>query len=218
ARAQGRVREMAIRSALGAGRGRLIQQMLIESLLLSSIAGVAGVMLAWWMARLLLELKPASLPITLEVPMDWRVLLFALVVSLATGVIFGLVPALRSAAVNAAPVLKEETQSAGLRKSRLRSLLLIGEIATCVVLLTGATLCVRSLMHANSIDPGFDTQHIAVATLDPGSLGYSAERVGVFYHGLMEHVLALPGVTAASYVSFLPLGTSEEVTSAGKSA
>ncbi|HET6169265.1 MAG TPA: ABC transporter permease, partial [Terracidiphilus sp.] len=216
ARAQGRVREMAIRSALGAGRARLIRQMLAESLLLSSIAGVAGVQLAWWLARMLLELKPASLPINLEVPMDWRVLLFALLVSLATGVIFGLVPALRSAAVEAAPVLKEEGQTAGLRKSRLRNILLIGEIATCVVLLAGATLCVRSLMHANSIDPGFDTHHIAIATLDPGSLGYSPEKVSAFYRQMMDHVLALPGVTAASYADYLPLGTSDEVTSVGE--
>jgi predicted permease len=216
ARATGRTREMAIRSALGAARGRLIRQMLVESLLLSSIAGVAGLTLAWWMARLLLKLKPASLPITLEVPLDWRVGLFALVVSLCTGVIFGLVPALRSASVNAAPVLKEETQSAGLRKSRLRSMLLIGEIAACVVLLAGAMLCVRSLMHANSINPGFDTQHIAVATLDPGSMGYSPEKVTGFYRQLMDHVLALPGVTAASYANHLPLGTSLEVTSVGE--
>jgi len=216
ARATGRAREMAIRSALGAGRGRLIRQMLIESLLLSSIAGLAGVGLAWWMSRLLLGLKPASLPITLDVPLDWRVVLFTVLVSLATGLIFGLVPALRSARVDASPLLKEETQTAGLRKSKLRSLLLIGEIATCVVLLTGATLCVRSLMHANSIDPGFDTQHIAVATLDPGSLGYSSEKVTGFYHGLMDRVLALPGVTAASYANHLPLGTSREQTSAGR--
>lgn len=215
ARATGRTREMAIRSALGAGRARLIRQMLIESLLLSSIAGVAGVMLAWWMARLLLELKPATIPLALDVPLDWRVLLFALLVSLATGVIFGLVPALRSAKVDAAPVLKEEMQSGGLEKSRLRSILLIGEIATCVVLLAGATLCVRSLMHANSIDPGFQTNHIAVATLDPGTLGYSPEKVNAFYRQLMDHVLALPGVTAASYVNHLPLGFSREATTVG---
>ena len=213
ARAQGRVREMAVRSALGAGRGRLIRQMLVESLLLSSIAGMGGVMLAWWMARMLLGLKPASLPIALEVPMDWRVLLFALLVSLATGVIFGLIPALRSAAVDAVPVLKEEGQTGGLRKSRLRNMLLIGEIAACVVLLAGATLCVRSLLHANSIDPGFDTQHIAIAALDPGSLGYTPEKVSAFYRQLMEHVRALPGVVSASYADYLPLGTSEEVTS-----
>ncbi len=216
ARATGRTREMAIRSALGAGRARLIRQMLVESLLLSSIAGVAGVFLAWWFARLLLQLKPATLPITLEVPMDWRVLLFGLLVSTATGFIFGLVPALRSAAVNAAPVLKEEAQSAGLRKSRLRSLLLIGEIATCVVLLACATLCVRSLMHANSIDPGFDTTHIVVTTLDPGTLGYSPEKVAAFYRQLMDRVLTLPGVTGASYVNHLPLGTAREATSASR--
>ncbi len=216
ARATGRTREMAIRSALGASRKRLIRQMLVESLLLSSIAGIAGVALAWWMIRLLLELKPSNLPITLEVPLDWRVLLFTLLVSLVTGLIFGLVPALRSAQVNTAPVLKEETQTSGLRKSRLRNLLLIGEIATCVVLLAGATLCIRSLMHANSIDPGFETQHIAMATLDPGSLGYSPKKKDAFYHQLMDHVLALPGVKAASYVSHLPLGTSREATSASK--
>ncbi len=215
ARATGRLREMAIRSALGAGRARLIRQMLIESLMLSSIAGLAGIAVAWWMARLLLELKPTSIPLALAVPLDWRVLSFALVVSFATGILFGLIPALRSAAVEAAPALKEETQSAGLRKSRLRSILLISEIATCVVLLAGATLCVRSLMHANSIDPGFDTQHIAVATLDPSTLGYSPEKIHAFYGRLMDRVLALPGVTAASYVSHLPLGTSREATSAG---
>jgi predicted permease len=215
ARATGRAREMAIRSALGARLSRLVRQMLVESLLLSSIAGIAGVVLASWATHLLMTLKPASLPITLETPLDWRVLLFALAVTIGTGVIFGIVPALRSARVDAAPVLKEETQSAGLKKSRLRSVLLIAEIAVCVVLLTGATLCVRSLMHANSIDPGFDTQHIAVATLDPGSLGYSDAKVASFYRELLEHVRALPGVTAVSYASHLPLGTSREATSVG---
>jgi predicted permease len=217
ARATSRTREMAIRSALGAGRGRLIRQMLVESLLLSSIAGLAGVLLAWWVAQLLMRLKPASVPIALEVPLDWRVISFTLVVSIATGIIFGLVPALRSAAVNAAPVLKEETQTAGARKSRLRSALLIGEIAICVVLLAGATLCVRSLMHANTIDPGFDTHHIALTTLDPSSLGYSHEKDAAFYQRLMDRVMALQGVTAASYANFLPLGTSGEETSAGMS-
>jgi predicted permease len=216
ARGTGRAREMAIRSALGAGRARLVRQTLVESLLLSLAAGGAGSVLAWWMTRMLLMLKPSSLPISLEVPLDWRVLAFALLVSLATGVVFGIVPAVRGARVEVTPVLKEETQSAGLRKSRLRSLLLIGEIAVCVVLLTGATLCVRSLMHANSIDPGFDTQHIAVATLDPGSLGYSPAKVGGFYQELLEHIRALPNVTAASYADHLPLGASREQTSAGK--
>lgn len=216
ARATGRAREMAIRSALGAGRAQLIRQMLIESLLLSSIAGAAAVGLAWWAARLLLELKPSSLPVTLEVSLDWRVLLFTVLVSLATGVVFGIIPALRSAGVNVAPTLKEETQTAGLRKSRLRSLLLVGEMAACVVLLTGATLCVRSLLHANSIDPGFDTQHIALATLDPSAPGYSSEKIASFYRRFLEGVRALPNVTEASYVDYLPLGTAEEGIFVGK--
>jgi putative ABC transport system permease protein len=189
--------------------------MLIESLMLSSIAGLAGIAIAWWMARLLLQLKPATIPLSITAPLDWRVLLFALVVSFATGILFGLIPALRSASVDAAPALKEETQTAGLRKSRLRTILLIGEIATCVVLLAGASLCVRSLMHANSIDPGFDTQHIGVATLDPSTLDYSPAKIEAFYDRLLERVRSLPEVTHASYVSHLPLGTSRQATSAG---
>jgi macrolide transport system ATP-binding/permease protein len=215
ARSVGRAREMAIRSALGASRGRILRQLLIESLILSSIAGAAGVAIAWAGARLLLMLKPSNIPVTLEVPIDWRVLLFTLAVSVGTGLVFGIVPAVRSAAVDAAPVLKEEGQSAGLRKSRLRSALLIGEIATCVVLLSAAALCVRSLMHANSINPGFETHGIAVATLDPSSLGYSNAKTGEFYRRFMERVLALPGVTAASYIDHLPLGTARSQTSAG---
>src|SRR6266480_716405 len=214
ARATGRAREMAIRSALGAGRGRLIQQMLVESTLLSALAGSAGLVLAYWTAPLLLALKPASLPITLRIPLDWRVLAFTASVSLFTGVAFGLTPALHSAKTQVAPILKDEAQSASYRKSRLRSFLMIGEIATCVVLLVGATLCVRSLVNASSIDPGFDTQQVAVATLDPGSLGYSAAQVRGFYEQLSQHIGALPGVSSTSFVNHLPLGSAREQSSA----
>jgi predicted permease len=212
ARATGRTREMAIRSALGAGRGRLIRQLLVESVLLSGLAGCGGVALASWIAPVLLTLKPASLPLTLRVPLDWRVLLFTLLVSLLTGIVFGLTPALRSAKVQVAPILKGDGQSAGYRKSRLRSILMVAEIAVCVVLLIGATLCVRSLFNASLIDPGFDTQHVAVATLDPGSMGYSETRVRAFYQQLSERVGALPGVTSASLVNHLPLGPAREQT------
>ena len=214
ARATGRAREMAIRSALGAGRGRLIRQMLVESTLLSGLAGSAGLVLAYWTAPLLLALKPASLPITLRVPLDWRVLVFTASVSLFTGVAFGLTPALRSAKAQVAPILKDEAQSASYRKSRLRSFLMIGEIATCVVLLVGATLCVRSLVNASSIDPGFDTQRVAVLTLDPGSLGYSEAQVRSFYEQLSQHIGALPGVSSTSFVNHLPLGSAREQSSA----
>jgi predicted permease len=210
ARATGRAREMAIRSALGAGRGRLIRQMLVESTLLSGLAGCLGLLLAYWTSPLLLALKPASLPITLRVPLDWRVLLFTSLVSLSTGIVFGLTPALRSVKVQVAPILKDEAQSASYRKSRLRSFLMIGEIATCMVLLVGAALCVRSLLNANSIDPGFDTKHVAVATLDPGNLGYPEAKVRGFYEQLSRQISALPGVSSASFVNHLPLGTARE--------
>jgi predicted permease len=212
ARATGRTREMAVRSALGAGRGRLVQQMLVESALLSSIAGFCGLILAYWAAPLLLALKPASLPITLRLPIDWRVLVFTILVSLICGVAFGVTPALRSATVSVASNLKDETQPAGFRKSRLRSLLMTGEIATCTVLLVCATLCVRSLRNASSINPGFNTQHVIAATLNPGSLGYSDAQVRTFYEQLSEHVRRLPGVTVASFTDHLPLGPAQEQT------
>jgi predicted permease len=212
ARATGRTREMAIRSALGAGPGRLIRQLLVESVLLSTIAGCAGVALASWIAPLLLTLKPASLPLTLRVPLDWRVLLFTFSVSLLTGIVFGLTPALRSAKVQVAPILKGEGQSGDCRKSRLRNILMVAETAVCVLLLIGATLCVRSLFNASLIDPGFDTHHVAVATLDPASMGYSEARVRAFYQQLSERVGALPGVASTSFVNHLPLGAAREQT------
>src|SRR5947207_11345302 len=212
ARATGRTREMAVRSALGAARSRLIQQMLVESTLLSSLAGLLGLISAYWTAPLLLALKPASLPITLRLPIDWRVLVFTMVVSLVCGVAFGLTPALRSASVPVVANLKDETQPAGFRKSRLRSLLMTGEIATCTVLLICGTLCVRSLRNASSINPGFNTQHVIAATLDPGSLGYSEAQVRTFYEQLSQHVRTLPGVTAVSFTNHLPLGPAREHT------
>lgn len=212
ARATGRTREMAVRSALGAGRARLIQQMLVESTLLSCIAGLVGLIFSYWTAPLLLALKPASLPITLRLPVDWRVLVFTILVSLVCGVAFGLTPALRTAKVRVASHLKDETQPLGYRRSIARSILMTGEIATCTVLLVCATFCVRSLRNASSIDPGFSTQHVIAATLDPGSLGYSGPQVRAFYEQLSDRIRALPGVTSASFTYHLPLGPAEEQT------
>ena len=216
ARATGRAREMATRTALGAGRARLVRQMLIESLMLAGIAGAAGLAIGWATSRLLMELKPGNLPITLEIPMDWRVVLFAMAASLATGVVFGLAPALRASAVEPARVLRDESQTAGRKKARMRNVLVVAQVAMCVVLLAGASLCVRSLMNANAIDPGFDTHHIALATLDPGSLGYTPEKVEDFYARLLDRVQHLPEVRSASYAAFLPLGTERQEGTAGK--
>ena len=216
ARASGRTREMATRAALGAGRARLVRQMLVESLMLAGLAGGAGVAVAWATSRLLMDLKPGNLPLTLEIPMDWRVVLFTAAVAVATGVVFGLAPALRASSVQAARVLREESQTAGRKKTRTRNALVVAQMAMCVVLLAGASLCVRSLMNANAIDPGFDTRHIALADLDPGSLGYTPQQVKDFYSRLLVRVKQLPGVTSASYARCLPLGTCRETSTAGK--
>jgi predicted permease len=216
ARATGRTREMATRSALGAGRARLVRQMLVESLMLAGIAGAAGGAIACATSRLMMGLKPANIPVTLEIPLDWRVVLFTAAATLATGVVLGLAPALRATAVEAGRVLREESQTASRRKTRIRSILIIAQMAACVVLLTGAALCVRSLKNANAIDAGFDTHHIAMAALDPGSLGYPPEKVKEFYASLLQRVQHTPGVTSASYAEFLPLGTASTETSAGK--
>jgi predicted permease len=216
ARATGRTREMATRAALGAGRARLVRQMLVESLMLAGIAGGAGVAIAWVASRLLMELKPGNLPIALEIPMDWRVLLFTMAVSVATGLVFGLAPALRASSVDAARVLREESQTAGRKKARMRNGLVVAQMAICVVLLAGATLCVRSLMNANAIDPGFSTRNIVLTDLDPGSLGYTPEKVKDFYARLLDRVRQLPRVKSAAYAAFLPLGTSRQAGTAGK--
>jgi predicted permease len=206
-RAVGRRREMAIRAALGAGRGRLVRQILVESTLLAGMAGCAGLLLAYWTAPLLMSLKPASLPIRLEVPTDWRVVLFTIVASLGTGIVFGLAPALRSAKTDLTPALKYESSGGGYKKSRVRGALVIAQMATCAVLLVGAVLCVRSLLNAQSIDPGFDTRHVAMANLDVGSVGYKEADGREFQQKLLERVRNLPGVTAASWADYLPLGS-----------
>jgi predicted permease len=212
-KATGRAREMAVRSALGAGRGRLIRQMTVESLLLALIAGCAAVLLSFWTSHLLLNLIPTSLPISIELPLDWRVLVFTFLVALITGIVFGVTPALRGTRVDPVGVIKSETHSGGYRKSRLRNAIMIGEIAVCALLLFSATLCVRSLFNAGSIDPGFDTENIAIATLDAGSLGYNDAKIETFYRELDRHIRALPGVISSSYVNHLPLDASREQTS-----
>jgi predicted permease len=211
-KATGRGRELAIRSALGAARARLVRQMIVESLLLSLIAGCVAIAVAWWTSHLLLGLVPPSLPVSVRLPLDWRVLVFTFLIALVTGILFGAVPALRGTRVNPVRVLKEETFTGGREKSRLRNALMIGEVALCALLLFEATLCVRSLLNANSIDPGFDTRNVAIATLDPGSLGYPDAKVDGFYRNLTARILALPGVDSVSYTNHLPLDAALETT------
>src|SRR5258708_32170707 len=148
---------MATRSALGAGRGRLVRQMLVESLLLAGLAGATGAGIAWVTSRMLMALKPANIPVTLSIPMDWRVVLFTAAISVATGVVFGLAPALRASAVRAALVLKDEAPSGCLLKSRLRRTLVVAQMAVGGVLLAWAVPCLGRLVDIYAIISGVYT-------------------------------------------------------------
>jgi predicted permease len=211
ARATTRRRELAVRSALGASRFRIVRQAITESLMLSMMGGAGGLMLAYWSVPLLLNLKPATIPVSIEAPLDWRVFAFAFAASLLSGIAFGVVPALRSTRRDLLPALKDQRQLAGPRRSRLRGSIVVAQITVCLVLLISAGLCVRSLFNARSIDPGFSTHNIAVAQLDPGSLGYTESQDRQFYQQLLERVRALPGVSSASLSDYLPLGTSRSM-------
>ena len=211
ARATTRRRELAVRSALGASRFRIIRQALTESLMLSMMGGAGGLLVAYWSIPALLSLKPATIPVSIDAPLDWRVFSFALFASLLSGVAFGVMPALRSTRRDLLPALKDGRGLDGPRRSRLRGSIVVAQITVCLVLLISAGLCVRSLFNARSIDPGFSTHNIAVAHLDPGSLGYTEAQDRQFYQQLLEQVRALPGVSSASLSDNLPLGTSRSV-------
>lgn len=206
AKASSRRREVAVRIALGASRRRLIQHMLTESVLIASIAGAIGLLLSLWAAPLLLSLMPASLPLGVRVSPDIGVLAFTLLASAATGILFGLAPALRQSKGNQVDNLKDGAEHGGSSRSKLRNALVVAQVTACVVLLVGASLCLRSLLNARSIDPGFDTRHAVAAGLNVDPFGYDESRGRTFYARLLEHVRALPGVRAASLIDHLPLG------------
>jgi len=180
--------------------------MLTESAVIASIAGALGLLLSLWATPLLLSLKPATIPIAPNVSTDLRILAFTLVAAVLAGLAFGLAPALQQSRFNEAADLKDGTPGGGAAKSRLRNGLVIAQVTACVVLLVGASLCVRSLANARSIDPGFETRHAVAASLNVEPFGYDASRGRAFYTALMERVRALPGVRAAAYADHLPLG------------
>ena len=213
ARASARRREIAVRLTLGATRGRLIRQFLSESILLSVLGGVGGLLLAYWATRLLLTFRPPTTSITLQLGIDFRVLLFTLSVSLLTGLLFGLAPALQLSRTNLVPALKNETLGSAGRQRRfsLRDLLVAGQLAVSLVLLIGAALLVRSLRAAQETDVGFDPKGLAVMEINLKMHGYSAERGKVFYRELLEKVRALPQVESAALTNRVPLDTGANV-------
>jgi predicted permease len=202
-----RRREIAVRAALGASRARLIRQTLAESVLLACLSGGLGWLLARWTAPLLLSFIPSALPLRFAVSPDYHVFGFTLLVSLLAGLMFGLAPAWQGTRIDLTTSLKDGTSGGGIRKSRLRSLLVVGQVAVCSLLLLGGGLCLRSLLHAQSIDIGFETGNRLVATIDLSSLGYSEAKGKAFFNNLIERTRAIPGVESASLTSHLPLGT-----------
>ena len=206
ARATDRKREIAIRLAMGANRLRLIRQLLTESLLLSVVGGLIGVLLAYWMIELLLAFKPPiDFPLALDVAVDWRVLLFSLTVSLVAGAIFGLAPALQATRPGLSQALRETSAQGGAARTRLRSVLVVAQIAISLIVLISAGLVVRTLQQLQTMNPGFDPQNGLTMSFDLGLQGYDEDHGQQFYRQLTERVKALPGVKSATISSYIPL-------------
>jgi predicted permease len=208
ARAAARQKEIAVRLSLGAGRGRLIRQLLTEGTLLAVIGGAAGLLLAYWAQGLLWSFRPPFLAAdAIDLHPDVRVLLFTLGVSIATGVVFGLAPALQASRPDLVVELKEKTSAptGSNRLFSLRNVLVSAQVALSLVALVGAGLFLRSLQHAQQISPGFDTDHLAVLSFDLGAQGYTEERGRQFQQRVLERAAAVPGVQSASVASTVPL-------------
>lgn len=206
ARATDRRREIAIRLAMGANRWRLIRQLLTESVLLSLVGGIAGMLLAVWIIQLLLAFKPPiDFPLSLDVAVDWRVLLFSVSVSLVAGAIFGLAPALQATRPGLSQALRETSAQGGASRTRLRSVLVVAQIAISLVVLISAGLVVRTLLQLQTMNPGFDPQNALTMSFDLGLQGYDRQRGQQFYRQLAERVQALPGVKSAAVSDYIPL-------------
>jgi putative ABC transport system permease protein len=210
ARATARRREMGIRLAVGAGRSRIVRQLLTESLLLALLGGGGGLLLAFWGADLIAASVPNITPYRVEIDFnpDLRVLAWALSLSLATGLVFGLAPAWRAAGTDLVSVLKSELGSGGnhARRWNMQNLLVVAQLAISVVALVVGGLFVKSLYVTQKADPGFQSENLLSLRLDPGLVGYDAVKGRQFYAELTQRVGALPGVRAASLAGTLPLG------------
>ena len=213
ARASGRQQEMAVRSALGASRGRMIRQMLTESMLLSVIGGIAGVLTAVGAIGFILRLVPSNIPRLNEVQIDWLVLAFALAISLLTGLTFGLAPALQSAKATLSSAIREGARGSGYsaKAGRLRDALIVSELAFAVVLMVGAGLLLRTLLDLLRENPGFNPTQVVAANIplpepnDPKADPYltAAEQTS-FNRELLRRMRAIPGIELAAITSDLP--------------
>ncbi len=208
ARALTRHKEIAIRSALGASRLRVIRQLLTESVLLSLAGGGLGLILAIWWSDLLVSLGKDDIPRAVQVGLDWRVLGFTLVVSVMTGVLFGLVPALQTSRTELTESLKEGGRGSGegARRNRVRGVLVVSELAIAAVLLVGAGLLIQSLWRLRQVDPGFKRENVLTFNVALPDVRYDTGKQVQFFQDLKAHMESLPGVQSASFVEPLPLG------------
>lgn len=206
ARAAERRREIAVRLALGASRSRLIRQLLTESVLLALIGGALGLVLALRLAALVVAVKvPVDVPLALNVAIDTRVFLFALLISLATGVLFGLLPAWQATKTDLVSALKDDASFGGYRRSWLKNSLIVLQVALSLVLLVGGGLMLRALQQAQTIHLGFNPERAVEVSFDLRLQGYEDARGREFQKHLLERVRALPGVQFASLADSAPV-------------
>ncbi|PWT91361.1 MAG: multidrug ABC transporter substrate-binding protein, partial [Blastocatellia bacterium] len=206
ARATDRNREIGIRLALGANRVRLIRQLLTESVMLSLLGGALGLLLAIWIVKALIAFKPPiDFPLAMDVDLDWRVLGFSVVISLITGTIFGLTPALQATRPTLLNSIKDNAPQAGASRTRLRSGLVVAQLALSLVVLIAAGLVVRTLQRLQTMNPGFNTQNALMMSFDLGLQGYDESRGQAFYRQLIDRVQSIPGVNSAAISNSIPL-------------
>lgn len=209
ARAAVRRKEIAVRLTLGASRWRVVRQLLTESLLLAIVGGGAGLLLSLWSAELLQSLLPQSpegIRASLDTSPDMLVFLYTLFLSIVTGVVFGLAPALQASKPDLVSALKDEAVGFSWRRLSLRSTLVVGQVAVSLLLLVAAGLFIRNLQNTQNANPGFQIENGIIMTYDLGLANYSPARGKIFHEELLGRIRALPGVSAASLAEFVPLG------------
>ena len=209
ARGAARQKEIAVRAAMGASRGRIVRQMLTESILLSALGGIAGFLLSIWLTDVLLSILPEGAPRMDQVGIDYRVLGFVFGISALTGILFGLVPALQASKLDVSSSLKEGGRTGeGHRRTSARSLLLIGEVALSLILLVGAGLLIKSFLRLQQVRPGFNPHNVLIASVALPAAKYNEQQRPEFFRQLMERLQTAPGVQAAGGGVNLPLGAS----------
>jgi putative ABC transport system permease protein len=215
ARANGRRRELAMRFALGASRGRMIRQLLTESVLLALCGGIAGLVFARWAAMALMSIRiPTDLPLHLfDLRVDWRVFAFSFLVALITGIVAGLMPALQAHRTDLADTLKVGGRSGGgsTGHHRYRNALVVAQVAVSLLLLACAGFFIRSLQNSANVDMGFRVDHTLMMSVDLGLQGYSEERGQQFYKQISDRVKSLPGVRNACFAAYIPMGYENDI-------